>query len=53
MILEVDMASCESSLYGVILVDIRTTEVQVTLLYLYSESMAEFGVVRIVVYCNG
>ena len=52
MIPEVDVASCESSLYGVILVDIRTAEVQVTLLYLYLESMAEFGVVRLAVYHN-
>ena len=37
---------------GVIQVDIRTTEVQVTLLYLYLESVAEFGVVGIVVYRN-
>ena len=38
--------------YGVILVDIRTIEVQDNLLNIYSESVAEFGVVGIVVYRN-
>ena len=41
-----------NQIYRVILVDIRTAEVQVTLLYLYLESMAEFRVVGIVVYRN-
>ena len=38
--------------YRVILVDIRTVEVQDNLLNIYSESVAEFGVVGITVYCN-
>ena len=38
--------------YGVILVDIRTVEVQDNLLNIYLESVAEFGVVGIVVYRN-
>ena len=38
--------------YGVILVDIRTVEVQDNLLNIYSESVAEFGVVGIAVYHN-
>ena len=41
-----------NQVYGVILVDIETIEVQVNLLYLYSESMVEFGVVGVVVYHN-
>jgi hypothetical protein len=41
-----------NQVYGVILVNIRTVEVQVNLLYLYSESVAEFGVVGVVVYRN-
>ena len=41
-----------NQVYGVILVDIRTIEVQVNLLYLYLESVAEFGVVRVTVYRN-
>ena len=52
MIPEMDVASCKSSYTGVIQVNIRTTEVHVALLYLYLESVAEFGVVRIVVYRN-
>ena len=41
-----------NQVYGVILVDIRTAEVQVNLLYLYSESVVEFGGVRVAVYRN-
>ena len=41
-----------NQVYGVILVDIRTIEVQVNLLYIYLESVAEFGVVGVVVYRN-
>ena len=41
-----------NQVYGVILVDIRTVEVQDNLLYIYSESVVEFGVVRIAVYRN-
>ena len=52
MIPEVDIICCESGYTGVIQVDIWTAEVQVTLLYLYSESVAEFGVVGVAVYSN-
>ena len=38
--------------YGVILVDIRTVKVQDNLLNIYSESVAGFGAVGIVVYCK-
>ena len=38
--------------YGVILVDIRTLEVQGNLLNIYPESVVEFGVVGITVYRN-
>ena len=41
-----------NQVYGVILVDIETIEVQVNLLYLYSESVAEFRVVGVAVYRN-
>ena len=41
-----------NQVYRVILVNIRPPEVQDNLLYLYSESVAEFGVVGIAVYCN-
>ena len=41
-----------NQVYGVILVDIRTVEVQDNLLYIYSESMVEFRVVRVAVYHN-
>ena len=47
-----DVVSGESGCTGVIQVDIRITKVQVILLYLYLESVAEFRVVRIVVYHN-
>jgi hypothetical protein len=42
-----------NQVYRVILVDIRTVEVQVNLLYIYSESVAEFRVVGVAVYRNG
>ena len=41
-----------NQVYGAILVDIRTDEVQDNLLYIYSESVAEFGVVGVAVYRN-
>ena len=41
-----------NQVYGVILVDIRTVEVQVNLLYLYSESVMEFRVVGVAVHHN-
>ena len=41
-----------NQVYGVILVDIRTVKIKVNLLYLYLESMAEFGGVGVAVYRN-
>ena len=41
-----------NQVYRVILVDIRTIEVKVNLLYLYLESVAEFRVVGVAVYHN-
>ena len=41
-----------NQVYRVILVNIRTPEVQDNLLYLYSESVAEFGGVGVTVYRN-
>ena len=41
-----------NQVYRVILVDIRTVEVQDNLLYIYLESVAEFRVVGVAVYRN-
>ena len=41
-----------NQVYRVILVNIRTVEVQDNLLYMYLESVVEFRVVGVAVYCN-